>query len=222
MDYTPVSAEEFAEQDGVDDWRYVLGAIRAHYRAGSFPAAGDLVARIAEAAELADHHPDLELRYPDRVGVTLTTHAAGGVTDADVALARTVSELASAAGATADPGAPQAIEIAIDTTDPDRIRPFWAAVLAYRELDGILVDPLGSGPPVWFQPMDEPRTERSRFHIDVSVPHDQAEARIEAALQAGGRLVTDQYARAWWVLADADGNEACISTWQDRSGSPTG
>jgi len=29
-------------------------------------------------------------------------------------------------------------------------------------------------------------------------------------------LVTDRYARSWWVLADADGNEACISTWQDR------
>ena len=29
-------------------------------------------------------------------------------------------------------------------------------------------------------------------------------------------LLTDEYARSWWVLADADGNEACVSTWQDR------
>jgi 4a-hydroxytetrahydrobiopterin dehydratase len=218
MDDTRIPADEFASREGVDDWRYVLGAIRSHFRAGTFLAAADLVARIAEAAELADHHPDLELRHPDRVCVTLRSHTTGGVTESDVALARIVSELATAVGATADPGALQAIEIAIDTTDPDRIRPFWAAVLAYREDNGNLVDPLGSGPPVWFQSMVEPRTERNRFHIDVSVPHDQAEARIDATLQAGGRMVTDRYARSWWVLADADGNEACVSTWQDRSG----
>jgi 4a-hydroxytetrahydrobiopterin dehydratase len=78
------------------------------------------------------------------------------------------------------------------------------------------VDPRRLGPPVWFQQMDEPRPGRGRFHLDVSVPHDQAEARVAAALEAGGTLVTDQYARSWWILADADGNEACVCTWQDR------
>jgi 4a-hydroxytetrahydrobiopterin dehydratase len=48
------------------------------------------------------------------------------------------------------------------------------------------------------------------------VPHDVAVSRTEAALAAGGHLVTDRYARSWWVLADADGNEACVCTWQDR------
>jgi 4a-hydroxytetrahydrobiopterin dehydratase len=48
------------------------------------------------------------------------------------------------------------------------------------------------------------------------VPHDQAEARVAAALAAGGHLVTDQYAPAWWVLADAEGNEACVATWMGR------
>ena len=69
---------------------------------------------------------------------------------------------------------------------------------------------------MWFQQMDEPRTERGRFHIDVDVPHDVAEERVAAALAAGGTLVTDEFARSWWVLADADGNECCICTWQDR------
>ncbi len=64
--------------------------------------------------------------------------------------------------------------------------------------------------------MDEPRTERNRFHIDVSVPHDVADARIAATIAAGGTLVSDAEARAFWILADADGNEACICTWQDR------
>ena len=63
------------------------------------------------------------------------------------------------------------------------MRPFWRAVLGYRELgDEDLVDPHGRGPSVWFQEMDAPRPQRNRIHVDISVPHDQAEARVAAAL----------------------------------------
>jgi 4a-hydroxytetrahydrobiopterin dehydratase len=79
-----------------------------------------------------------------------------------------------------------------------------------------LVDQRGRGPSLWFQQMDAPRPQRNRIHLDVWVPHDQAEARVAAALAAGGRLVTDQHAPSWWVLADAEGNEACVATWQSR------
>jgi len=48
------------------------------------------------------------------------------------------------------------------------------------------------------------------------VPHDEAEERIRAALEAGGRVISDAEAPAFWVLADAEGNEACICTWQGR------
>jgi 4a-hydroxytetrahydrobiopterin dehydratase len=216
MSYIAVTAPELAELDGLDDWRYGLGAITATFSAPSFPAGAQLVTAIADAAEQAEHHPDVDLRYPGRVRVVLTTHATGGVTTRDVDLARTISALASSAGATTEPRAAQSVEIAIDTLDADRIRPFWQAVLGYREVGGNLVDPQRQGPPLWFQRMDAARTERSRFHIDITVPHDVAQERVEAALAAGGRLVTDRYARAWWVLADADGNEACICTWQDR------
>lgn len=220
MPYLALSAAEFAALGGMDDWRFGLGAIRADFRAGSFPAAAALVVAVAAAAEDADHHPDLDVRYPDRVRVVLSTHAAGGVTSRDVELARAISALAGKAGAAAEATVPQGIEIAIDTMDADRIRPFWAAVLGYREIDGELVDPLRLGPSVWFQQMDEPRTGRDRFHIDVTVAHDAAEERVDAALAAGGRLVTDRFAKAWWVLADADGNEACVCTWQDRDPDP--
>ena len=64
--------------------------------------------------------------------------------------------------------------------------------------------------------MDEPRRQRNRLHIDVTVPHDVAEQASVTALTAGGTLVTDDFARSWWVLADAEGNEACVCTWQDR------
>ncbi len=219
MAYTPITAGELTAAEGMGDWRVVLRTAEAHFRAPSFPAAGRLVGAIADAAEAADHHPDVSLRYPGVVRVALTTHATGGLSTHDLDLARHISQLAADAGAVAEPHSAQLLEIAIDTMDADRIRPFWAAVLDYREQpDGSLDDPRGFGAPVWFQQMDEPRTVRNRFHLDVSVPHDVAEQRLEAALAAGGTLLTAQYARAFWVLADAEGNEVCICTWQDRSG----
>lgn len=216
MEYTPVTAPEFAELDGLDDWRFLLGAIHATFAGGSYPAAAQLVVAFTAAAERAVHHPDIDIRYPGKVHVVLTTHATGGLTTRDTDLARELSEIARSAGATAEPHAAEAMELALDTVDADAIRPFWAAVLGYREVNGNLVDPRRVGPPMWFQQMDEPRTERGRFHIDITVPHDVAEQRTQAALAAGGRLVTDRYARSWWVLADAEGNEACVCTWQDR------
>ena len=208
----------------LEDWRVLLGRIEATFRAGSFPAASALVAKIVEAAEAADHHPDIDVRFPDRVRVAVTTHDAGGLTDLDRALATTISELAAAAGAASEPTAATRVEIAIDALDIAVVLPFWRAVLAYRDevpsspAGGAtaVVDPIGIGPPVWFQQMDEPRPQRNRIHIDVTVAHDEADARIAAALAAGGRLVSDAAARAFWILADPEGNEACICTWEDR------
>jgi 4a-hydroxytetrahydrobiopterin dehydratase len=215
--YNEVTADELAEIGGIDDWRYAMSAIYANFLFPSFALAAEFVRSVSDAAEAAEHHPDIDLRYPGRVRVALTTHAVGGVTTHDVALARQVSALAREAGAAAEPTTTKIVEFAIDTTDADRIRPFWQAVLGYKNVGGALVDPLRIGPPMWFQEMTEPRTERSRFHIDVTVPHDVAEQRVAEAIAAGGTLVTDKYARSWWVLADADGNEACVCTWQDRS-----
>lgn len=215
MQYSSVSPAEF-EGAGLADWRVVVGTARADFRAASFSDAATLVSSIAVAADAAVHHPDIDLRYPGRVRITLTTHATGGLTTADVDLARVISSLAEEAGAVSDPLASQAVELAIDTTDASAIRPFWAAVLGYQERDGELHDPAGDGPAVWFQTMDEARSERNRLHFDVVVPVDVAKSRIDAALAAGGRLVTDEFAPSWWVLADVDGNEACVCTWQDR------
>ncbi|MFD0430265.1 VOC family protein [Streptomyces zhihengii] len=118
----------------------------------------------------------------------------------------------------------QLVEIAIDALDIPAVRPFWKAVLGYAdeaEADGqadAVVDPLGQGPAVWFQQMDAPRPQRNRIHFDVCVPHDEADARIAAALAAGGRLVSEDRAPAFTVLADAEGNEVCVTTWQGREG----
>lgn len=79
-----------------------------------------------------------------------------------------------------------------------------------------LIDPAGQGPAIWFQQMHAPRPQRNRIHFDVSVPHDEAPHRITAALAAGGVLLSDAKAPAFWVLADVEGNEACVTTWQGR------
>ena len=116
----------------------------------------------------------------------------------------------------------QVLEIAIDALDIGAIRPFWKAVMGYTDEAGRsgpadpLVDPVAQGPAIWFQQMDAPRPQRNRIHFDVSVPHDEAEPRIRAALAAGGTVVSDAHAPAFWVLADREGNEACITTWQGR------
>jgi 4a-hydroxytetrahydrobiopterin dehydratase len=219
---TILTAREIAGRD-LADWRYLLGCIEATFRCGSFGAAARLAAAIADAADAAGHHPDIDLRYPDVAHVTLTTYAAGSATtELDVTLATTISVLAAEAGASSEPTVAQSYEIAIDAMDIAAVRPFWAAVTGYRELgDGIdgptdLVDPARIGPMIWFQQMDAPRPQRNRIHIDVTVAHDVAEARVAAAVAAGGTLVSDARARAFWVLADAEGNEACICTWQDR------
>ncbi|MBB5868633.1 hypothetical protein F4553_002012 [Allocatelliglobosispora scoriae] len=114
------------------------------------------------------------------------------------------------------------LEIAIDALDIASIRPFWKAILGYADEPGSpgpedpIVDPLGQNPAIWFQQMDAPRPQRNRIHFDVSVPHDEAPQRIAAALAAGGVLLSDAAAPRFWVLADAEGNEACITTWQGR------
>jgi len=218
------SPAELQGRADLGDWRVVLGRLEARYRAGSFEGAASFVAQIAAAAETADHHPDIELRYPDVVQVALSTHSVGGLTERDAELAHTISTIASAADVTAQPHASQRVEVAIDAIDIGAVLPFWRAVLAYVDepppTDGgqvdAIVDPLRIGPAFWFQQMDGPRTERNRIHVDVSVPHDVAEERIATTIRAGGRLVSDREARAFWVLADAEGNEACVCTWQDR------
>ena len=204
------------ESEGLEDWRVLLRTLQASFRTGSMAKGLDFAARIGVAADAANHHPDLTITYP-RVHVLLTTHDAGGLTARDVDLARTISGIAVELGVEAEPGAVTQLEVAIDALDIPAVKPFWEAVLGF-ETDGDidLLDPYGRAPAFWFQQMDAPRPQRNRIHIDVTVPHDVAEQRIAAALAAGGTLVSDEAAPAFWVLADPEGNEACITTWQGR------
>ena len=208
-----ITATQFNAGGGVDDWRVVFDGACTIYRTGSFAKGVALVDAVGALADAADHHPDIELHYGS-VAIRLITHDAGWITTRDRDLARQISTAAADLGIEADPDAVQTIQLTIDATDRSAVMPFWRAVLGYDERgDEDLVDPREQGPSIWFQDSDEPRGRRNRIHVDVSVPPEQGRARIDAALAAGGRLVSDANAPRWWTLADSEGNEVDVAIW---------
>ena len=210
------SFSEVAEV-GLDDWRMLFRALHARFRTGNFATGLELVARIGEAAEELDHHPDLDLRYP-RLDVRLSSHDVGGVTDRDLELARRISGFAADLGVAADPAGVQVLELALDTPDFTRVKPFWRAVLGLSDSrdEREIVDSAGTLPTLWFQDTDPHDEPRQRFHLDIRVPPEVARERIAAALAAGGLLVSDERAPAFTVLADSEGNKACVTTGAGR------
>ena len=75
-------------------WRREGDEIKRGVECESFPAAIELVGRVAEVAEARDHHPDIDIRWRT-VHFTLSTHSAGGLTEKDLDLAATIDDLAS-------------------------------------------------------------------------------------------------------------------------------
>jgi 4a-hydroxytetrahydrobiopterin dehydratase len=170
------------------------GPACTHFRTTSLAAGAALVDAIARLTDAADHHLDVDLR-PDGVTVRLRTDSADGLSDRHLALARQISAAARELGVPVDLTGLQMVQVAIDALVLPDVVPFWRAVLGYREVNhDDLADPHFEGPPFWFQQMDAPRPQRNRIHIDLYVPHDQAEARVAAAIAAGGHLVSDEHA----------------------------
>jgi 4a-hydroxytetrahydrobiopterin dehydratase len=197
-------------------WVNLLGGLQTRIRTGDFATGLRVVTAIAAAAEEMNHHPDVDLRYP-HVDVRLSSHDVGGLTDRDVQLARRISQIAAEAGVELDGIATSRLELALDTPDVGRVLPFWAAVMAMEPApNGVdVADPADALPLIWFQDSgsEEPR---QRWHPDVWVDPSQVQPRIDAALAAGGTLVSDEEAPSFWVLADPEGNRMCLCTWQDR------
>ena len=210
-------------------WRYLLGNLAASVPVGSLTEAATVAAVVTAACgEDADRHLRLDLR-PDRVDLALLDREVASATRRDTELAAAITTALAGIGAAVAPPVSseyprpvQMLEIAIDALNIAAIRPFWKAVLGFTDELGhegpqdAIIDAAGQIPSVWFQQMDESRPQRNRIHFDITVAHDEAEARIKAALDAGGVLVSDASARAFWILADAEGNEICVCTWQDR------
>ena len=224
-----LSRTEASEAVTGHGWRYALGVARTYVPVRSLTEAAEIVAHLADEGDAdGDERLLIDIR-PGILVLTVQNLVAGSLTASDAALVGRISASLTERGLDADPRAAatrsvQVLEIAIDALDIASIRPFWKAALGYGDEPGhagpqdAIIDPVWQGPAVWFQQMTEPRPQRNRIHFDISVPHDEAQARIEAALNAGGALVSDSEAPAFWVLADAEGNEVCITTWQGRDG----
>jgi 4a-hydroxytetrahydrobiopterin dehydratase len=213
-----LTGQQIADE-GLDGWAYLLGGLQTRIHTKNFTTGLSVVNAIGAVAEEMNHHPDLNLRYT-HADVRLTSHDERGVTDRDIRLARAVSSIAAAAGVRLDASGVSRLELALDTPAGESIVPFWAAVLATEHLSGPdfgdeLRDPADGLPTVWFQESgsEEPR---QRWHLDLWVDPAQVQPRIDAALAAGGTLVSDEEAPSFWVLADPEGNRACLCTWQDR------
>jgi 4a-hydroxytetrahydrobiopterin dehydratase len=196
-------------------WRVMAYAACTRYRTGSLAAGARLADAIARIAETSGKNVHIDLR-PAGVTVRLPVNDSGHLGEDEVDLAGEIAAVAVELGLTTDLDGLQTTQVAIDALSIRDVMPFWKAVLAYETFGDTLVDPRHEGPTVWFQQMDVPRPQRNRIHIDVYLPQDQAEARIEAAIAAGGRVVYEGHAPHWWTLADPEGNEVDVAPWPDR------
>ena len=80
---------------GLPGWARKGDTLVKSFHFATFPAGIDFIRRIATVAEKMNHHPDIDIRYT-KVSFVLSTHDAGGITEKDLALARSIEELATA------------------------------------------------------------------------------------------------------------------------------
>lgn len=218
----PITARAFHAAEGTGDWRVVGDGAAAFFATPSFAESVRFVQSIGALTGIEDHRPDVDVR---RNGVTVrlitVTDDYYGMSQRDLELARAISGVARERGLSADPSAVQSVLLVPGAPDIAAITPFWRAALGYEPRgdspDEDLVDPHDRGPAFWFERMDEPRPDGGgAIHVAVWVPIKEGEARVAAALAAGGHLVRDTFAPAWWTLADAAGNEIDIATVEHR------
>lgn len=226
-----LTSKQIAAAD-LADWRKLGQGLHAHYLVPDFGTGARFVAALAAAGDTAGHHPRVTIG-PGHVDLKLISddavyrdgegaeHIVEWVTRRDVDLAHRITDIAAEHGVTADPTAITAIELALDTARAATIAPVWAALLTgnadargHGSIDDDIRDPLGRLPILWFQETDAHDVPRQRFHIDVWVAPEVAARRIAAAVAAGGIIVDDSSAPSYTVIADQDGNKACVCTSQ--------
>ena len=212
------------------DWRKLGQGLHARYVVADFGAGARFLAAIGEAGDELGHHPhvtmgdgfvDLKLISDDAVyrDSSGTEHVVEWVTQKDLDLAPRISAIAAEQGISADPASITTIELALDTAHAKAISPVWSALLTggadavgRGSISEDVRDATGRVPILWFQDTDEHETPRQRFHVDVWVGADFADERIAAAVAAGGKVVDDSQAPSFTIIADQDGNKACVCT----------
>lgn len=210
-----ISPAAFHRAPGVSAWRVTATGPQAVFTAASLAEAAALVAPAVAAAEGCGIHPDIDVR-PEGVIVRVPYRDDDGIPARAAEFAAAVSRAASELHLTADPSRIQSIGIYVAQHSQADVRPFFAAAFGYEDFgDTDAVDPLRSGPQLAFNPISGDSPARGRTHVDVFVPADQAQARVDAALAAGGRLADDSHAPAWWSLASPDNHGVDIASWTD-------
>jgi 4a-hydroxytetrahydrobiopterin dehydratase len=192
------------------------------FATGSLAAGARFAAAIAALPGVDEAEPDMDLR-PTAVTVRLLTRTAEyyGMSERDVDLARAISAAAHDLGLRGDWTRVQSCLVIPGAADVGAVMPFWQAVLGYERRpdspEEDLVDTQRRGPAFWLEEMREPSGSAGggAIHVAVWLPPEHAEARLAAALAAGGRVVRDR-GPMWWTLADAAGNEIDISTVRGR------
>jgi 4a-hydroxytetrahydrobiopterin dehydratase len=207
---------EFLAAEGVEDWVVLHGGATAVFRVASLGDAARLAVVVSEAPGVEGSGMRLTLG-DGRLTVRLTRDL-WELELRHIPLARGVSSVARAHGAVADRASAQEVQLAIAAKREAIDVGFWRAVLGYVPMaDDNAVDPLGHGSTVWMQELDEAKPLRHAMHVDVSVAREHVEARLEAAVAAGGRIVDESRAPSSWTLADRAGNRVCLCAWPDGS-----
>jgi len=211
---------------GAADWRIVSDGAVAFFPTDSLAASVRLVDALASVPGLGEHNFGIDLR---RQGVTVRIVTLRedmiGMTQRDLDLARQVSDVARSLGLHAEPSLVQSLLIIPGAPNRPEIMPFWQAVLGYVRRpdspDEDLIDPHDRGAAIWVEEMDEARPGGlGAIHLAVWLPIEEAQTRVDAALAAGGHLVRDDFAPAWWTLADKYGNEVDVATVAYRDEPP--
>ncbi len=204
----------FLAADGLEDWVVLHGGATAVFVAGSLAEAARLAEAVANLPGLAGRGVLLTVG-DDRLSVRLSRDV-WQLEPEFIEYARAVSAVAREHGAPACRAAVQEVQVAIAAKSEAIDLGFWRAVLGYAAMaEDNAVDPLGHGSTVWMQEIAPAKTLRHAMHIDVSVAREQVEARLAAALAAGGRIVDDSHAPSHWTLSDRAGNRVCICAWPD-------
>ncbi|MGI9016615.1 MAG: VOC family protein [Euzebya sp.] len=117
--------------------------------------------------------------------------------------------------------------LTIDSPDPDALAGFYEDLLGWTrtfEDDGeiLIAAPDGSGFPLLFLEVDDPKSDKNRLHLDLR-PDDQ-KAAVRRALELGATRVDVGQGQdpdvTWVVMADLDGNEFCILRASDAPADP--
>jgi 4a-hydroxytetrahydrobiopterin dehydratase len=204
----------FLAAGDLGDWVVLHGGATAVFKVSSLGEAARLAGVIARLPGIERDGVLLTIA-DDQVTVRLT-RGVERLEPRHVERARAISTAAHEEGAVADRSRAQEVQVAIAAHRESVDVGFWRAVLGYAELaDDNAVDPLGHGSTVWLQEIDEAKPLRHAMHVDVSVAREHVEARLSAAMAAGGRIVDGSDAPAHWVLADRAGNRVCLCAWPD-------